>query len=798
MAFGRTREIVMPEPPQQAPPSLIASAMKLSFDNVGNNNWRFRDQTWQREMWRLYDIIPEFRAAAGWVGSCCSRVRIYVAEVDKLGRIQGEATDPAVSALADSVFGSPAAKAEALRIGGINLTVAGEYYVLGQAAADDSEDDKWYVLSSMEVRRVKGGDVYWGDPMGQQILDSARQMITRVWTPHPSRIMWADCPAKACQPVLRELEQLTKYTFSQIDSRLAGAGLFIIPNDIDFPAEDGVSTASESLMIRLAEAMSSSLKGEGQATALVPLILEAPTDSIDKGFKYITFATELSKQAMELKSEAVKRLGMGMDMPPEVMSGMGKSNHWCVSSDTEALSKDRGWVQGADLRLDELILTLNHATGQSQWQQVEHVYQAAVIDEQMLSMTSQSHSSLSTGNHRWPIIKTEEFVGTPRQWTTTTEGFAAGDRVPVTTLQAASNEVTEYFNPGDCQQEWVPYTGTVWCPTTANGTWLARSPEGHVFFTGNSSVQIEEQGTKVHIEPLMIRQCAALTDTYLRPALKVMGKDPRRFVYWFDTAPLTARPQRLTDAVNLYDKGILSEAAVRAEGDFAEADAPDANERAERFMREVILRDPQLFSMQGPRELAGITEQMLPQEAIAPTAVGQGQGGLPGPSGPPPPPPPPTGIQSELPGPTPNNGQVPAGPPGPAGQPAGLTASADTLRSQMSTMALVVAAEATVRRALELAGGRLLDRHNRDRWPDVPRHELHTRIRVTDAAHATRLMHGSWDHLGELAALLNTDIDVEQFQAILTQYCSLLLTMSTAHEPRLLVSMLRSEGLIHG
>lgn len=639
MAFGRNRDVAVVEPPaRHVPASLVASAMAMSFDGVGNNNWRFRDQTWQREMWRLYDIIPEFRAAAGWVGSCCSRVRIYVAEVDKLGRIQGEATDPAVSALADSVFGSPAAKAEALRIGGINLTVAGEYYILGQAAPDDSAEDKWYVLSSMEVRRVKGGDVYWGDPMGQRILDSAREMITRVWTPHPSRIMWADCPAKACQPVLRELEQLTKYTFSQIDSRLAGAGLFIIPNDIDFPADDGTSTASESLMMRLAEAMGASLKGEGQATALVPLVLEAPTDSIDKGFKYITFATELSKQAMELKSEAVKRLGMGMDMPPEVMSGMGKSNHW-------------------------------------------------------------------------------------------------------------------------------------------------------------SSVQIEEQGTKVHIEPLMIRQCAALTDAYLRPALKVMGKDPRRFVYWFDTAPLTARPQRLTDAINLYDKGILSEAAVRAEGDFAEADAPDTDERAQRFVREVILRDPQLFSMQGPRELAGITEEMLPQSAIAPTAVGQGQGGLPGPSGPPPPPPPPTGIQSELPGPVPNNGQVPIVPPG-VTPPAGLTASAVSEQAQMQNRALVVAAEATVRRCLELAGGRLLDRHNRDRWPDVPRHELHTRIKVQDTAHATRLMHGGWEHLGELSALLYADIDVDVFRDALNQYCSILLTKSMAHEPHLLVTMLQSKGLL--
>ena len=34
---------------------------------------------------------------------------------------------------------------------------------------------------------------------------------------------------------------------------------------------------------------------------------------------------------------------------------------------------------------------------------------------------------------------------------------------------------------------WVPYRGLVWCPTTPNGTWLARRA-GSVFYTGNSDI----------------------------------------------------------------------------------------------------------------------------------------------------------------------------------------------------------------------------------------------------------------------------------------------------------------------
>jgi hypothetical protein len=626
--------------------------MQVKLDDTGYNNYRFRDETWQRELWRLYDIVPEFRAAASWVGQCCSRVRIYVAEVDKLGRVQGEATKASIAALSDSIFGNPGAKSELLRACGINMTVAGEFFILGQAGADETDGDRWFVLSSSEVRRTRNGDVYWGPKLGEQIVNAAREMITRVWTPHPQRILYADSPARACQPVLRELEQLTKFTFSQIDSRLAGAGMLIIPNNLDFPADDSQSTASESLMMRLAEAMSASLKGEGQATALVPLILEADPADIDRGFKYISFATELSKQVMEMKAEAVKRLGTGLDMPTEALTGMGDASHW------------------------------------SAW-------------------------------------------------------------------------------------------------------------------------HIEESGVKLHIEPLMNRICTALTRAYLKPALKVMGQDPGRYIFWFDTAPLTVRPQRFTDALNLYEKGLLSADAVRDAGYFKDSEKQDETESARIFVREVVLRDPQLFSMQGVRELAGITEEMLPQTAIAPPAVGAGAGpGLPGMggSGPPPPPPPPTGIQTTLPNPLPGVGSPPPIPTGmppagglPKGGPPGGGLPAPAMHAsagqdQMYYAALLVAAESTVRRGLELAGGRLLTRHERDRWPDVPRHELHTRIKVMDASHALKLMNGAFSHLQDLSEMLG--IDSEPIKGALNEYCSALLTTGTPHNKDVLYNFLKVRGFL--
>jgi hypothetical protein len=642
MAFRRGKAAEeAPQPPRRR--SLVASAIRTNFSDLSWNNIKWRDETWQRELWRYYDLIPEFSFAARWVGQCCSRVRIYVAKVDELGKVQGEVKDPRVNALADSLLGGPAAKAEALRAMGINLTVAGECYVVGRPNERiGSGKDEWYILSPTEMRKVQGanGVWYWAWDMPDGIpfqLDLEKNVITRVWTPHPQRVWCADSPSRSCQMILRELEQLTKYVFSQIDSRLINAGVFIIPNNLDLPAEENTTNSSESLMYRFATAASASLRGEGTALGVLPHIIES--DNPD-GFQYKTFESELSKQAMELRKEAVERLGVGMDMPPEILTGTGGENHW------------NGYL-------------------------------------------------------------------------------------------------------------------------------------------------IEGQGIKTHIEPLMNRICDALTKAYLYPALEIMGKDPERYTYSFDTGPLQVRTQRLQDALNLYEKNELSGQSLREAGYFKESDAPSIEERAGRFIQEILLRDPQMFQNQAVREGAGIPESVIPQSSmIAPTAqsisMGPGGGGGSGGSGPPPPPAPPTGIINNLPPPIPDTLGDVGTPPAP---PTGIQASANA--RQLEEMGVIVLAEATVRRALEVAGKKSLDRDNRNRWRDVPPHELHTRVLVQDKARANLLLAGAWNHLDAMTKFVSDDFDTERLQASLHKYCVYLMLNQIRHEPSILLAALQADGVVH-
>jgi len=633
MGLGRRRAVPVPEPVHQpALNSLVASAVRIrNLDGRAWPKYKYGDTTWQSELWRLYDIIGEFRFVAGWIGSACSRVRIYVAEVDTNGRVQQEVEKKKkIAGLADTLFGGPNHKAEALRLLGINLTIAGDAYIVGRGK--DLDSDEWYVLSCSELRRYSRTGVvemtnYTGEP---EKLDPERDMLIRVWTPCPYRTQWADSPAKGAMPMLWEIERLTRYVFAQIDSRLVSAGLLPIPKEVSFPDEDVDIPGAEGLTQVLMKTGSASLRGEGTAAGVVPTIVEMPLEALGK-IELIQFGSELSKQAMDLRTEAIRRFALAMDIDPSILSGAGEANHW--------------------------------------------------------------------------------------------------------------------------------------------GAW-----------------QIMEGQIKIHIEPLMTRICDALTTAYLQPALKTINEDPDRYVFWYDTAPLTVRPERLKETQELQRDGIVSREAVRLAGNYKNSDAPTTEEDLEKFTRELMLRDPNLFQIPAVRKIAGFTDEILPPE----TVVTPQAPGTPG-AGPPPPPAPPTGISPTAGGPIPQITEAqnaPGGPPpAPAGTPAGVTASAT-----VTPLNIFVVANATVLRALELAGKRLAGNVNRTQF-SAPTYELHTKLKI-EPERVDKLLAGAWDHLSVLVEQVDSSIDTAALQDALDQYCRTLLVREKPHQPILLKEYLTRAGLL--
>lgn len=293
-------------------------------------SYRFGDRAWQADAWRLYDITGQLRYVANWAGASMSRCGMYVAEVDEQGKLIGETQDPDIRQLAAGPLGIGPAKAEAIRLAGINLFVAGECYIFAEADGLGPGSDRWLVVSGSQVKR-QGKQISIRRPImqggGWVTFREGVDLLLRVWTPHPQDVDEPDSPTRSAIPDLREIEAIRKREFAELDSRLAGAGLLGLPQDIDFPRGPDDPPGIAGFQAMLGRAMAASLSDRSSAEAMVPIMFTAPAELLDK-IRHMTFWTDLSAQLLPLRESAVRSLAQSLDVPPEVMLGLGSSNHW--------------------------------------------------------------------------------------------------------------------------------------------------------------------------------------------------------------------------------------------------------------------------------------------------------------------------------------------------------------------------------------------------------------------------------------------------------------------------------------
>ena len=638
------------------PRSMIASAASARFTEPLWNKYFSTDEAWQTEIWRLYDVVPEFSRGANWVGSSCSRVRIYVAEVDENGEVQQEVKKGSPYAkFSYHLFGGPARQADLLRLMGIDLTVSGEFWILG-IGADHEDDDKWYAISRNELRRidataatgagamlpgVDNPEIYdalkEGEPTAYEFFDGRRtrqineddDVIYRCWTPHPYRTWTSDSPGRSLQMVLVELEILTQYILAQARSRLASAGVWIWPSNTDFPTKDSEPVNGESLMQRMLDAGEKNMKSFGSASQVLPMIVEMPEKVFDRIKAPIMFGSELSKEAMELRKELRERLAAGMDIAPEIVTGMGEATGW-------------------------------------------------------------------------------------------------------------------------------------------------------------NTFSIEASTVETVIKPIMARICNAATEAYLWPQLKAKGKPWQKYKYWFDTAALTMRPQRLKETMEMRTMGIVGDDQVLLAADLPPTAAISSEESERDFARKLLLSDSNLILIPQIRKLAGLTSVT----DIAPDGQMPGQNEQPGIAGRGAAPPPPERTLKEPTGPstTPNESTRPGNPSSTAAEP--MAASAAT----GNELALIVAADAAVRQALERAGKALLRLPEGAQFRTIPHDEVYLHLPPRNPDHARALLSSGWTHLGSLMENLGRTDDAPLLKATLLEYCVNLMTgfdQPRAHEVRVMRGHLR-------
>lgn len=563
--------------------SQISSALKTRSATQG--------QDWQADAWEHYERCGELRYGCTWLGNSLGRARLYAARKTSADADPEpvEDGDPAAEAMTGLCGGSEGQSAMLQRLGP-HLTIPGESFIVGwETAAVPATDtapaapsrQQWATLCNDEIREDANGSIIV-TILGTDIELPEESLVIRLWRPHPRRHWEADSPTRGLDIVLTELDKLTSTVAAQADSRLAGAGLLLLPLETSFPSRPPTSDSTgpspatpdpapgslDSFLQILTEAMVTPITDRDDASAVVPIVVQAPGEHI-KEARHITFATPLSAEAIGLRQEAIRRIALGLDMPPEVLTGMGDTNHW--------------------------------------------------------------------------------------------------------------------------------------------GAW-----------------QIDESAVKGSIEPALQLICAALTEGYLRP---VLGEgDDSDLVVWFDTTELVQRPDRSSNAKDLYDRGELSGDALRREGGFGDADKPSEAERKQRAIERMI--DNAGVNAELAQQLLEVLGWVEPGDLPAIPAAGEAL---------------PPAETSPNPGGKDDGGGQRALPSRPEGAPAGDTPPAEQQSAHRAYLRATVAT-LIARHVMDYAGKRLLrsDRSLRGQgYADLPPWELHTAVTV-DPDTLDRLLDGAY------------------------------------------------------
>jgi hypothetical protein len=286
------------------------------------------------EAWDLRDLVGEVRFITNTVASKGSRAKLFVAKVpanqedDPVPLKSGPAYE------AWRQFTTNSDMRELIKRALNNYQVTGEGYLAGIPGGllgADTDETQWHFLSKSEVKKdyPANGEVEL-KVLGAKV-ETYLSSITLIetWNPHPADSARPDSPVLSAMPILREIVGLTMHVSAQVDSRLAGAGVFVVPQSalMAITSEDEGDEGDDPFTAALLTAMDTAISDRSSAAALTPIVITVPDEATGK-FEHLKFWSELDAEARPLREEGLRRLALAMDCPPDLLLGQQDMNHW--------------------------------------------------------------------------------------------------------------------------------------------------------------------------------------------------------------------------------------------------------------------------------------------------------------------------------------------------------------------------------------------------------------------------------------------------------------------------------------
>ena len=364
--------------PYSAPRPITAAAVQIPLnDKTEVDKFKQRragsSTDWQAEAWEYYDAIGEIKYAFNLVASVVSRIRLYAAAVDSPSetpvQIRSSATiDPRLAFAAerslsrlDSAYGG---QAGLLRDAALNLSVTGECYLVQFPERKGTNlPESWDIRSTDELqvddrnsyviipRREVASSTTRATSNGIKLPNSA--FVGRIWRAHPRYSEESDSSLRGLLDLCSELLLLNRTFRATARSRL-NAGALYLPDglsvaaqgDPDYPYDDenelnpGVTAeeAADEFEDQLIDAMTTPIRDEDSASAVVPLIIRGPAELGD-AIKQFKFERSFDPALAQRADRVLERILQGLDVPKDIVTGLANVKYSNALQIDEALYK---------------------------------------------------------------------------------------------------------------------------------------------------------------------------------------------------------------------------------------------------------------------------------------------------------------------------------------------------------------------------------------------------------------------------------------------------------------------------
>lgn len=310
---------------------------------------------WAPRAWAFYKKSGEARQSVDWIANGISRFHLYIGRRDTDGSGDPEPVEDPGQAqdVLDELIATMGERGLLHRLA-THLLVPGESWLVGYPAppgdpALHEGDTAWVVLSRAEWQDSDSGRLRVklpGDP--RATLDHwvtfppDEVAVVPVWRPDAQDASYATSAFEAALAVFDELDGLDRRVGADINSRLAGAGVFAVPESATMPnpmQADGVNPLhSDPFITGLIKSMSTAIQNPDSASALTPIVIKVADESLAK-MQHIAFSTPFDAQLQPLREGARERVAADMDVPAEVVTGLKDLNHWSAWSISDSAVK---------------------------------------------------------------------------------------------------------------------------------------------------------------------------------------------------------------------------------------------------------------------------------------------------------------------------------------------------------------------------------------------------------------------------------------------------------------------------